>query len=195
MRAVGNKFIVLAEETHEKSTGNIILLDKFDNAQKTKPISEVVSVPDKYKDVVEEGDALIYHFNVLTFKLDNGRKVPSVYCVKDNYYYVPPNMVHGVIKRDGTIKMLGDWNIVEPIVEQEKVLESGIILIPDSDQLNKTHNMMDGTMLVVNEEMEDSIKVGDKVLLAKHSNYSIKLPDGNEVWLVENRQILCRYED
>lgn len=195
MRTIGNRFIIKAEQTHEKEDGNIVLLEKFDNASKTKPISEIVSFPTKYEDVIDEGDNLLYHFNVLTFTLKDGKKIDSDFKIKDNYYYVPENMIHALFKKDGSVKMLGDWNIVKPIKKKEEVTKSGIIIALNNDEVKVSHGLLEGYIQHVNDEMSDELKSGDRILMSKHSDYSFKMPDGTVMWLVENRQILCKHEE
>lgn len=195
MRTIGNRFIVKAGQTHEKADGDIVLLEKFDNASKTKPISEIVSFPAKYHDTIKEGDKLLYHFNILTFTLKDGKKIDSEFKIKDNYYYVPENMIHALFRKDGSVELLGNWNIVEPIKKGEEVTASGIVVALNNDEVKISHGMLEGYIQHVNKEFDGELKSGDKILMSKHSDYSFKMPDGSVRWLVENRQILCKCEE
>ena len=195
MKTIGKRFIISCPETHEKNVNGIILLEKFDNAQKTKQISEIVSVPEGMQDIAEVGDKLLHHFNITTFTLKDGKKIDSNYKIDEQHYFVPLDMSHAVIKKDGTVIMLNEWNIVTPIKKKEEVSASGIVISLNNDELKNSAMIMRGSMVHINDELSDELVPNDEVMLSKYSDYSFKNEEGETKWLVENRQILCRYED
>ena len=194
MRGVRH-FVVDATKTHHDREGSIELLARFQNQEKANQFHKIVAVPEKYKDVAEEGDTLCIHFNVVVFDRRNGVEKKSPNHLQDNLYWVPDNMAHFVMKEDGTINFLQEKCLVEgKIGREEEVRPSGIILPDVRPDNKKKADTMNGVLYAKCDSMWD-VEVGDKVCLEPYSDYTLKFPDGTERWLVDYSSVLYKYDD
>jgi len=190
MKSVNN-FIIKASKTHKEKDGEILLIEKFENQSKVIQYHKIESVPRQYKGVINKGDLLVVHFNILSYSLkENSTKVNSKFYLYDDFYYVPLDIAHAVIKASGDVITLGDWNIITPIKEStEKTLSSGIIIPDLRSETEIKDSLMKGYVEVSNNE---ELSVGDKVLLNKYSDYEVEFPGGKKYWLVRNLNILAK---
>ena len=181
--------LIEAENPFEDKIGSIYLDPRFDTQEKSKQVFPIVDVPDKFKKHFEKGDRAIIHFNIVSFQIRDGKKVPSHYNFVDDVYFVPENMWHGIVKKDGSFVMLDGWILIDPIKKPlEEVLDSGIILVK-TDKMKIKHELMRGT-IVKSCENSTAIADGEEVLLTNHSDYSVMI-DGKEYWLVKDHQIVA----
>ena len=87
--------------------------------------------------------------------------------------------------REGKMKMLGDWNFIEPIEDKKKTTESGIIynFTPDKEP-------QVGVAKHINEDMRElGVKEGDLVYFTINSDYEI-LVEGEKFWRMRNVDII-----
>lgn len=193
IRAV-NHFLIEAKDTHKKKEGSIILIERFENQNKANQVFPVhsVSMVSDFSQNVEEGDNLIIHFNIVVHDYDqNGSKKRSKYYIKDDIFYVPENMIHGVIRKDGEIRMNEEWNLILPIKkEEEEKTSSGIITKLNNDKQKMKKDIMYGYIVASNR-----VPVGTKVVLDNHSDYEITVPNLGDHWLVKDNMILAIDED
>ena len=187
-------FIIEAPETHKEKEGDIILAVSFENQQKVRQFQKIVSVPDRYKGKVSNGDLLCIHFNVLRFEKKDGVKTPSPNHLKDDFYYVPDTMAHFAIRKDGSLFFIKDDCIVEGKIGRDEIVTDGGIILPDvRNVMEKKADEMDGYIYAKADGLDD-IEVGDKVHMAGYSDYEIEFPDGKKRWLVPYRSLLFKYE-
>jgi co-chaperonin GroES (HSP10) len=193
MKAV-DLFLIEAKDTHKEQTDSgIHLIKNFDNQEKARQIYKIHSVPRKYSKIATVKDLLLVHFNVVVFELFNGRRIPSTNYLKDDIFYVPNNMIHGVIDSSTyEVKHLFDeWNLINPIINNEdKVTTSGIIYELKKSAFELKKKYMFGEVV-----FSDKIKKGKKVMMETYSDYEVEFPDGKKYWLVKDAQILATYED
>lgn len=191
MRAV-KRLLIEAENPHVDKIGSIYLDPKFDNALKAKQVFPIVDAPRRYDGLWEKGDSALIHFNIVVFTLKDGKKISSHYNFYEDVYWVPNNMLHAIIKKDGEINMLDGWILIKPIKKStEKVLDSGIILVT-TDKNKIKHSTMRGVVYKTNEKWS-AVPVGAEVLLTDHSDYSVTI-NNEEFWLVKDGQILAPVE-
>ena len=194
MKGVKN-FVVEATSTHIEKSGSIHLLKRFENQGKANQFHKVVAVPKKYADIVEVGDTLCVHFNILVFDRKHGNETPSPNYLKDNLYWIPEGLAHFVMKPDGEIKFLQDKCLVDGTIGKEEITTDGGIILPDVRPDNvKKREMMTGTIVAKSEAMWD-VEIGDRVGLAKFSDYTLVFPDGTEKWLVDYSSVLFKYDE
>ncbi len=88
------------------------------------------------------------------------------------------------------IKPLDDRVLIEPIEEEEQ--KAGSIIIPDTA---KEKPRMGKVIAVgTDEDLQDVIKEGNKILYGKYSGDEIKV-DGKEYMIVQRSDILAIVED
>ncbi len=88
------------------------------------------------------------------------------------------------------IKPLDDRVLIEPIEEEEQ--KAGNIIIPDTA---KEKPRMGKVIAVgTDEDLQDIIKEGNKILYGKYSGDEIKV-DGKEYMIVQRSDILAIVED
>ena len=195
MRAVKKMLVEVKNPFVEETKGGIILLEKMETTQKAVQYGTVVGVPKQFKDKVDVGDILVFHFNIVVFSIGKqGEKIPSGYYLKDDIYSVPDDMVHLVIKPDGRMIMLGEWNLITPIEKEEEVTESGIIVALNNNKAENRKEEMKGVIECPNEYFGDSLKKGDIVVLGTFADYEVTLPDDRVMWMVYNRTILGKHD-
>lgn len=85
------------------------------------------------------------------------------------------------------IKPLGDRVLVE-LVEQEEKTASGIVL-PDSAK----EKPQEGKVVAVGKDVEDEIKVDDRVIYSKYAGTEIKY-DGKEYLILSKVDVLAVIE-
>jgi len=88
-----------------------------------------------------------------------------------------------------TIKPMDDRILVEPL-EEEKTTSGGII-IPDSAKEKPTM----GKVIAVgtDEDLQDKVKAGDKVLYAKYGGEDISV-EGNDYKIIQRADVLAVVE-
>lgn len=111
-----------------------------------------------------DGDKVYFHHFVIneTIELDG-----------DTFYKANINQIYA-LERDGKIIMLQDYIFVEPVTNGDQIeTESGIIIGQEEEITNQ------GIVKHVNQFTEKVIdmKVGDRILFKKNSNYKMNVGD------------------
>jgi len=167
------------ENTVNVGGKEIFIETKFNEFDHRISFGEILSVPAKFDTGAEPGDTLIFHHHVTSSKgLDVGE---DTYIV--NHDEGVGTLSHAFAyrrKSDGELVMLCDWLFVQPIDDPEDDVEdSGIV-----------------TKLGAFKERRDVAKVymphpdlsrqgvvpGDIVGFEKHSDYKVKLDNGDVVY-------------
>ncbi len=148
---------------------------------------EVVSVPKGL--ILQEGDVIIIHHNILRRKNDvKGREVRSDYWIKDNYYFVPPTEIF-LYKRDGVWYGLDPFVFIEPIKKKPEISKTGIYLTTKEKEVKNT-----GYIKYINKELESwGLKVGDKVFFKDDSEYEFEI-EGQVLYRMKTSDILGKFE-
>ena len=189
MRAF-NELLIECKDTHVTEKGSIQLITRLDNSALAKQVFPVHSIPKKYEDRVKPGDQLIVHFNVVVKDYTNEVETPSNYHIKDDIYRVPENMIHGVMREDGSITMWDNCHLVIPIKRPEKKTDSGIIY-----ELNNNTSKMKKQIMYGYIKVSETIDVGSKIILSNYSDYEISIPGHDMLWLVQDSSIIAIDED
>ena len=148
--------------------------NEFDNRIMS---AEVKAVPLKYKTEVEVGDTLYFHHHVVIS--------PNPFDVKQGLYFVrydplggTATQAYAVKKKDGSIKVLGNWVFVKPILPPEKPKSLIINIYEPEEPKDK------GEVYYCNENAtEYGIGVGDTVRFRGSSDYEMKI-NGERLWRV-----------
>ncbi len=96
------------------------------------------------------------------------------------------------------IKPLGDRVVVEPIEEEVQTFAGGKLVLPDTAK----EKPQQGKVLAVGPGRRDEegkripmdVKVGDTVIYAKYSGTTFKAPDGKEILILKESDILAIIE-
>jgi chaperonin GroES len=96
------------------------------------------------------------------------------------------------------IKPLGDRVVVEPIEEEVQTFAGGQLVLPDTAK----EKPQQGKILAVGPGRRDEegkripmdVKVGDTVIYAKYSGTTFKTPDGQEILILKESDILAIIE-
>lgn len=189
MKAV-RYFLIKADKTHKDKEGSIEVLHRFENQSKAISYHKILAVPKKYQHMVEEGDMMIHHFNVMTYARKDGVVTPSPYKVDGDLYRVPINMVHFVIRKNGEYVFFSDDCLVTPKGNSTETVRASGIIMPDlrTDTEKKDTNLY-GEIFAKCKEMTD-VEVGDRVCMSKYSDYDIELPNGETKWFVNRDSVL-----
>lgn len=195
MRSVKH-FVIEAKETHKTKEGSLHVDIHFENQGKVRQFQPIVSAPKKYEHLVDEGDLLCIHFNVLRFERDHLGKRMSRNFIQGDFYSVPPTEAHFILKKDGSIVFITQRDcIIEGVLgKEEEVTKAGIILPDLRNDYDKKKDLMNGTVYAKPDSITD-LEVGDRVCMDKHSDYQIEFPDGKVRWLSPYRNMLFKYED
>jgi co-chaperonin GroES (HSP10) len=146
-------------ETHTK-------FDENHNKLETDPqICTVIHANSKYPYKV--GDRLFVHY----MAYETAEK-------HDDGYWIDAYFVFFTIEQDGKIKPVKDLYLAEPVFEQEKVTDGGIII-----QGGKKDNLRLKIVVVPENNVFD---VGDTVLSIDKNNYTIKYQDKEYVKIMEH---------
>jgi co-chaperonin GroES (HSP10) len=182
------------EEFHNETDSGLYIATTYDNQRYAKQYAEVVASPDRDKEV-SVGDILIFHFNILAYTYNNKKRLNSNHFISEDdefsYYFVPKNMTHGVIKKDGEINTLNGYCFIKPYVKQEVKSKSGIII---SQKKEVDGADTDSRTEITHISNHDELKAGDVVFLPTYSNYEIKLPNIT-VWAVKSMLIKAKFID
>ena len=165
-------------DTIETESGlNLYIDTRFENGQFPQRVTSgpVVSPPDKYNTVVEVGDELYFKHLVV---LGEGKKFTG----NDKHFvvnYDPEVALNNQAiayksKKDGKIRCLAGWCLLEAIEEEEE--EKGIIeVVSLKEKLPTTAK----AVYLCEEAKEMGVKPGDVVGFKQNRDYRIKI-DGKE---------------
>jgi chaperonin GroES len=92
------------------------------------------------------------------------------------------------------IRPLGDRIVVEPIEEEETTFAGGKLVLPDTAK----EKPQQGKVLAIGPDVESEdedgnvigVRVGDVVLYAKYAGTTFKTPEGKELLVVREDDIL-----
>ena len=101
------------------------------------------------------------------------------------------DQIYCIIHSEGMLEMLGKWNLLEPIKEDESNFKTagGLLLKPEIGNIERY-----GIIRYSNTELLDTgAKIGDKVTMRKNSEYEIEV-EGKRYFRVHNDDILAVIE-
>jgi co-chaperonin GroES (HSP10) len=185
-------FVVKATQTHKEREGSIHILSRFENQDKVKQFHKVVAVPKKYQDVVDVGDTLCLHFNIIVYSKKDGVIKQGQYHFQDNLFWIPSDMAHFAIKPDGRYVFFHDDCIVTPKGNSTETVRASGIIMPDlRTETQKKDTNLYGEIFQKSEDMAD-VEIGDSVCMSKYSDYAIEFPDGETRWFVNRDSVLYK---
>ena len=101
------------------------------------------------------------------------------------FYQLHYELVHCIVNK-GKIKMLSDWNLIEPIEKKEQTTESGLVIV----RLDNPKEPLSGTARHISKGLKDlGVKKGDKIYFSKDSDYEIII-EGKTYYRMRDRDIL-----
>lgn len=151
------------------------LASKYQEFNNRVTSGKVIATPAKDDMGVQEGDDLYFHHHVVTTVDKYSQEV------EDKKFVVRPDQAIAHKNKDGVIKSLGEWILVEP-VEQKDKLQSDVIEI-----VQTTENSM-GRVKYMSKDYHD-LKEGDLVEFSRHSDYEIEI-EGEPMWRMLYRDIM-----
>lgn len=173
--------------------GKLVINSSIESVANINREATVVSSPEGT--VLEEGDTVIIHHNIMRRKNDiKGNEIKSPFHLEGNIYFVPPTEIFAYKRGDGEWKALDPFCFVKPIeLEKEKVLDSGIILTPTSKDSFKGRENGVGILRFANRELEESegIFPGDKVHFEPFSEHEFEI-DGEVLYKMRTQDILAK---
>lgn len=127
---------------------------------------------------IKVGDRIFFHH--FTCDADNRVEVNNEILYHCAYESVYCKIV------DGKIIMLGDYNFIEPLQEEEK---SSVIITPD---MAKKQSDKKGVIRHMNIRLEEQgVKIGDVILFQKNADYCIDV-DGKPYFVIDNKYIVAK---
>jgi len=139
----------------------------------------VVSLPQLYKGEIKVGDEVIIHHN--TFRMyydDSGNPVHSNNYIRDNMFYVEPELVFMVVK-DGKYIAIDENVFVKPEIE-------------DDFWEGKQEKQHVGIVKFSNNSLrKQGITEGDRVCFRRSCEYEFSI-DGEKLFLMANKRILAK---
>lgn len=151
----------------------IYLHDGLKQVKDTIRYGEVVAIPEGLTLDIKVGDTIFFHHGIVGVTIMETNNIESVYLIdrKENLYRVPVDdnwpMIYATV-RNGEFKALKGVVFVRPI--KTKKIESELLYIPNSE-VEVKHI---GEIVY---SSNDLIKVGDKVIFDKDSEYKFKIGD------------------
>ena len=161
--------------------GNVDLVvnTSIEDAKDVQRIGIVKSVPLLYNTEIKVDDEVVLWHNIFRIIYDNkGVPVESERYIKDDLFYVEPDLVYMVI-RDGKKIAIHENVFVEPLK------------IHDKWEGEKEHQHV-GIIKYANQKLLNSgLKEGDKIAYRKNCEYEFTI--GNErLYLMKNNRILAK---
>ena len=157
-----------------KGDGLLVRNTSIEEAKDVNRVGIVQSVPTVYKSIVNIGDEVVLHHNIfrITFN-QQGFPTHSNSYIKDNLYFVYPEMIYMVIRPNGEKISLDPYCFVTTMMEDNE----------------EVPNM--GTLKYGNKFTKDNnIKEGEDLFLKEYSNYEFNF-DNERLYRVKNNQILA----
>lgn len=157
----------------------IITTTSVEDHRFTQRVAEVVAVPIGYKGVVEDGDKVIVHHNTFRIQYNNqGVPLPSKYHIKDDLFYLEPELMYMVVKGDEKIAVYPHC-FGKPIVgdvkfEGTKEVDNKMILKYPNDDL-----------------IRQGFKSGDTIHVKKDSEYQFDI-FGEKLYMFKSKRVLCK---
>ena len=190
-----NLFVVKLEKRFDDKmvtdSGLELYMDtKFNEFDHRVTEGPVVCVPFKYETGVEEGDTLYFHHLVVMGGNNNGQ----IFTEEDNTYVVNYDPVHAIgnqaiaykSQKDGKIRCLTGWCLLESVEQEELSLKSDLIEIVDHSEKLPTK----GRVAYMCKEAKDlDIKTGDVVGFKQNRDYRLTI-DGKEYYRTRAEDLL-----
>lgn len=136
---------------------------------------------------IEEGDHVyVHHFA----QEDQRRLDNSLFSEEDGMVSMMYDEIY-CKKVDGEIVMVGQWNFLEPIEEDDEDIttQGGI-----QKKSKKDYKTMKGKLSYTSKDMEGYAEVGDTVLLKSDREYEIII-DGKMYYRVRSKDIIAKFEE
>lgn len=143
------------------------LASKYQEFNNRVTSAKVIAIPAKDDMGVDVGDELYFHHHVVT-TLDKYSQE-----LEDKKFNVRPDQAIAHKNKDGVIKSLGEWVLVEPVEQNDKLQSEVLEIIQE-----KVNSM--GRVKYMSKDYHD-VKEGDLVEFSKNSDYEIEI-DGEPMW-------------
>jgi len=168
-------FIVKPKGSQYVSNGDSLISNvSIEDGRNVNRVGIVHAVPAQYTGIVNIGDEIIVHHNVFRITYNQaGIPTHSGNYIKDNMYYVYPDMVYLVIKPNGEKISIDPFVFVEPIIE-------------DGDELLNTGILKYGNSFT----KQNNIKEGDRVFFKDFSTHEFTF-DNERLYKMKSKQILA----
>ena len=184
-----NYVIVEVEKAYNNevvlSTGlNIVVNTTIESVEHINRKAVVVEAPDFT--VLEEGDEVIIHHNILRLRNGvGGKMVSSSFHLEGNRYFVPLTEVF-MYKRDG------DWVCLDPFCFVKPVKAQGQELYLGKDSTHKGMEKLRGVMIHPNSQLKAmGIEKGDNIIFSPNSEYEFSI-DGELCYKMATRDIMAK---
>ena len=167
-------FIVKPKGSQYVSNGDLLINNvSIEDGRNVNRVGIVHAVPSLYNGIVNIGDEIIVHHNVFRITY-NQKGIPthSGNYIKDNMYYVYPDMVYLVIKPTGEKISIDPFVFVEPIIE-------------DGDELPNIGILKYGNAFTE----QNGVKEGNKVFFKDFSTHEFNF-DNEKLYKMKNKQLL-----
>jgi hypothetical protein len=164
----------------EKSNKGIVINTSIEDGFTTQRLAEVVSTPDSLDLGVEVGDIIAVHHNTFRVELDRkGVRKESKYHINDELYYLEPELVYLVIKKN-EVFALGNYCFVKQIYNTDKFTKE---VVPTEQY---------GEVVYPNKNMiKKGIVSGDIIGFKKDSEYKFDILDQN-LYMMKDHRILIK---
>lgn len=169
-----NFIIVKADQNYNNEKDNIIINSSIESVENINREVEVVSAPDD--SIIDEGDRLIIHHNILRKSNDHkGNEVHSMFHIKDNLYFVPLSEVLMYDKGDGW-KALDPFVFVLAIKNDDKFV--GNFIVDKNIDSYKGSKKLTGVVMYTNESLErQGVRPNDTIYFTEFSEHEYWLND------------------
>lgn len=165
-------------EKYTNSLSNGLILNvSVEDHNFTQRLGELISTPIGYEGDVEPGDIIVVHHNTFRVQYNNqGFPLESKYHIKDDLFYVEPELVYMVVKKDNSKVALPPFCFIEPMFETD---EFGV-------GQKEVEQMC--FLKYKNSQMK-SFNEGDVVGVKKDSEYEFNL-FGEKLYMINSNRIL-----
>jgi co-chaperonin GroES (HSP10) len=192
MKPIRDYFFIKVEKKTEDTViinGEEITIDtSYDPMKLARQYGVVVETPGALPDGIDldikEGDTVYCHH----FLVEDENEVK--FYKQELVYKIHWSDVYCRV-RNGKLKMLYYWNLVEQKMEDENDFktESGILLKPNMEEIE-----LYGYIRHMNKEMKNmGVKEGDEVVFSKNSEYDMNIM-GEKLMRMRNFDILAKIE-
>lgn len=139
----------------------------------------IVGLPKTYAGEIQIGDEVIVHHNIFRIFYDHkGEAVQSSFYIKDNIFYVEPELIFMRI-RDGKYEATDENVFIKPIEE-------------DDFWHGKREKQHTGIVKFANKKLiEGGIDVGDSIVFRRNCEYQFIL-EGEKLYKMSNHRILAK---
>lgn len=171
----GSKYI----NTKKVGDVELIINTSIEEAKDVQRIGKVLALPELFNTEVQVGDEVVVWHNVFRIVYnDKGIPVESNHYIKDDMFYVTPDLVYMVI-RDGEKIAIHDNVFIEPVKIQDKW------------EGEKPYKHV-GIVRYANETLKkQGIKEGDRIAFRKNCEYEFEI-DGEKLYKMSNHRILAK---